>query len=76
MNKIIPIPKKMFIGVLASAFVVGTALPNFLNAEQTPVAQPHKIVLHPRGQKKASSPQVEALVSQFINLIPGSRLHN
>ena len=71
MNKIIPIPKKIFIGVLAGAFVVGATLPNFLTAEPAP--PPRKIILHPRS-KPHNVNQVQAIVAQLLDFIPHSRL--
>ena len=70
MNKIIPIPKKIFIGVLASAFVVGTTLPSFLTAQPAP--SPRKIILHPRSKPKQTNP-VQGIVTQLLEFIPHSR---
>ena len=70
MNKIIPIPKMIFIGVLSGAFVVGTTLPSFLAAE--PMHEQHMVVLHPKN--KHTNP-VKDFAAGLLSFIPHSSLH-
>ena len=71
MNKIIPIPKKIFIGVLATAFVVGTTLPSFLTAQPAPTQR--KIILHPKSKPKQPH-TVQTILTKLLDFVPNSSL--